>query len=154
MFWRHGSPAPSRTLPPKNVPLPNHVRYIDVRLIKLILQHLIKIVFVVAANSIAYGQTIGHGTYFIADVFPDYAVVAIDSRLVRSSAFGFRDVNDSFCKIHLLSKDAVFFATGSVTANDIKGNFLFDARKVAQAAFDDEGGVKSFSHVPEICSAK
>ena len=74
-------------------------------------------------------------TYFLAGSSAEYAVVAIDSRMLLGQT-----VNDRYCKIRPLSNNAFFFARGSTSAFDEeeKRN-VFDARDVAQSVFDKFG---------------
>jgi hypothetical protein len=74
-----------------------------------------------------------HGTYFLAGINRDYAVVAIDSRESRGDGI----VIDRYCKIRILSDHVIFFATGTTSAINAKtGSIIFDARDVAQRAFE------------------
>ncbi len=87
----------------------------------------------VAANVLCPGAA--QATYFLAGFSAEYAVVAIDSRMLLG-----RKVSDRYCKICPLSKNAFFFARGSTSAFDEeeKKN-VFDARDVAQSVFDKLG---------------
>jgi hypothetical protein len=76
------------------------------------------------------------GTYFLAGVTTEYAVVAIDSRESRTGVIS-SATNDSYCKIRPLSNRAIFFATGVTAAWTRTGVTIFDARDVAQRAFEN-----------------
>ena len=81
-----------------------------------------------------------HGTYFLAAISKDYVIVAIDSRESSIGAAG-RITNDRYCKIRPLSSRAIFFATGTTSATGSKTRAtIFDAREIAQQAFDDFTG--------------
>jgi hypothetical protein len=81
-----------------------------------------------------------HGTYFLAAISKDYVIVAIDSRESSIGAAG-RITNDRYCKIRPLSSRAIFFATGTASATGSKTRAtIFDAREIAQQAFDDFTG--------------
>jgi hypothetical protein len=74
-----------------------------------------------------------HGTYFLAGINTDYAVVAIDSRESRGDG----TILDRYCKIRALSDQVIFFATGTTSAVSAKtGSIIFDARDVAQRTFE------------------
>jgi hypothetical protein len=104
-------------------------------LIKFIGKKLVKILFFVTNLSGAHAQDFLHGTYFIAEVGIDYAVVAIDSRETRNTMSG-QTVNDRYCKIRLFPKKTLFFSSGTTFAMDSATNALvFDSRDVAQQIF-------------------
>jgi hypothetical protein len=92
----------------------------------------LKFLFVVASFLCPHAA---HATYFLAGFSAEYAVVAIDSRMVLGQT-----ISDRYCKIRPLSKNAFFFARGSTSAFDEeeKKN-VFDARDVAQSVFDKLG---------------
>ncbi len=74
-------------------------------------------------------------TFFVAGFSPDFAVVAIDSRMILG-----RTVSDAYCKIRPLSKNAFFFARGSTSAYDNEDKkSVFDARDIAQNVFAGSG---------------
>src|ERR1700730_11205243 len=67
---------------------------------------------------VAVAQTLNHGTFFIAAIFTDYVIVAIDSRASSDRA----KPNDRHCKIRPLSQTAFFFATGLSYVLDARNN--------------------------------
>ena len=93
-----------------------------------------------AVINVAVAADLMHGTYFLAGISSDYAVIAIDSR--ESHRSGANVVaNDRYCKIRILSRDIIFFATGTTSAISAKtGATIFDARDVAQRTFEDFTG--------------
>ncbi len=100
--------------------------------IKLIAEHLIK--FLVCIASFPHqtlAEDIGHGTYFLAGLSPDYAVVAIDSRELEVGV-----PNDRYCKIRPLSRNAFFFSRGVTSATDNNTHDkIFDARDIAHSVY-------------------
>jgi hypothetical protein len=91
--------------------------------------------FAVTFLPAAHAQVLGHGTYFVAGFFPDFAVVAIDSRELSG-----RLVDDHYCKIRPLSRDAFFFARGATSATNIlTGASVFDARDIARDTYAKPG---------------
>jgi hypothetical protein len=99
-------------------------------------KHVIKLLALTTALQGAVAEELLHGTYFLAGVSNDYAVIAIDSR--ESHPTGVNNAaNDRYCKIRPLSRDVIFFATGTTSGlNTSTGAIIFDARDVAQRAFE------------------
>ena len=90
---------------------------------------------VIIAQGAAAEQLL-HGTFFLAGISRDYAVVSIDSRESYTGAIS-RTANDHYCKIRTLSDHVIFFATGTTSATSAKtGALIFDARDVAQRTFN------------------
>jgi hypothetical protein len=114
---------------------------------KLVAKYLIKIFFFVTALSCAAtAQVAQHGTYFVAGFSPDYAVVAIDSREMSGGV-----VNDQYCKIQPLSRNAFFFARGVTSAVDNNTHSkIFDARDLAHSIYVQFGvGTVKFAQLAE-----
>ena len=83
----------------------------------------------------ADAQVIQHGTYFVAALNADFAVVAIDSRQSTGVV-----TNDRYCKIVPLSRNAFFFARGITSAIDNTTHAsIFDAREIARQAYREFG---------------
>jgi hypothetical protein len=99
-------------------------------------KHVVKLLALTAALHVAVAEELLYGTYFLAGVSNDYAVVAIDSRESHRNGVNLT-TNDRYCKIRVLSRDAIFFATGTTSAlNASTGATIFDARDVAQHQFE------------------
>jgi hypothetical protein len=87
-----------------------------------------------------------HATYFVAGFSAEYAVVAIDSRMLLDQT-----VSDHYCKIRPLSKNAFFFARGSTSAfDDEEKKNVFDARDIAQGVFTRLGSDASTAELAQV----
>jgi hypothetical protein len=92
-----------------------------------IFRHAIKLVIL----TLCFYPASSRGTFFVAGISHEYAVVAIDSRELRG-----RSINNEYCKIQPLSRNAFFFGRGSTSAIDtISGVEIFDARTIARRIY-------------------
>jgi hypothetical protein len=99
-------------------------------------KHFVKLLVLTAALHGAAAEEFLHGTYFLAGISSEYAVVAIDSRESFPASVDI-PANDRYCKIRALSHDVIFFASGTTSGlNASTGSIVFDARDVAQHAFE------------------
>jgi hypothetical protein len=72
-----------------------------------------------------------HGTYFAFIDLPDYAAVAIDSRVTSGG-----DFRDDVCKLFPLSERAIFFSAGIYDGRDREGSVTFSPHAAAREVFD------------------
>jgi hypothetical protein len=101
----------------------------------VLVKYVITFFFLTTLHAGAAAQLL-HGTYFLAGITTEFAVVAIDS---RESVAGVDNgtVSDRYCKIRTLSDRVVFFATGKTVATSARsGAIIFDAREIAQRSFE------------------
>jgi hypothetical protein len=71
-----------------------------------------------------------HGTYFALIYFPDYAAVAIDSRVTSDGNY-----SDQMCKLFPLSERVVFFSAGVYDGKNPAGTIIFSPHATAGEVF-------------------
>ena len=94
---------------------------------------------------------IQYGTFFVAAFFKDYAVVAVDRRELSGE-----HIDDRYCKIRPLWRNAFFLARGATSATDkATGAKIFDARNVAHSLYVQSGvGTTKFDELAEAWALK
>jgi len=71
-----------------------------------------------------------NGTYFAFIYLPDYAAVAIDSRVISGG-----NVSDDMCKLFPLSERVIFFSSGVYAGKNSEGTVIFSPHVTAGEVF-------------------
>jgi hypothetical protein len=112
--------------------MPNHVT-VDRNNKFIATQYFLKIIGIIAVLlwpglATAY---VRHGTYFAFIYLPDYAAVAIDSRVISGG-----NPRDDTCKLFPLSERVIFFSAGVYDGRNPEGNVIFSPHATAKEIFD------------------
>jgi hypothetical protein len=99
--------------------------------------------------AVAQDVSVSHGTFFLFGISTDFAVVAIDSRGTIETKTRNR-IDDRFCKIRPLSRNAFFFFAGvGMLFRGGTGNVTFDTRDVAKDVYANSGNSRDFGGMAE-----
>src|ERR1700694_5953004 len=107
------------------------------------------LLFAAMFSRAADAQDVSHGTFFLFGISTDFAVVAIDSRGTIETRSRNR-IDDRFCKIRPLSRNAFFFFAGvGMLFRGGTGNVTFDTRDVAKDVYAGSGNSRDFGGLAE-----
>ena len=111
----------------------------------IVAQYLLKLIGINAVLLWAGMATadVRHGTYFAFISLPDYAAVAIDSRVTSGDNF-----RDDMCKLFPLSERVIFFSAGVYDGRNPEGTIIFSPHATAGEVFDLSTG-HSMSDIAE-----
>jgi hypothetical protein len=112
--------------------MPNH-HTVDRNGHRIVLQYLLKLIGINAVLLWAGMATadVRHGTYFASIYLPDYAAVAIDSRVTVDGNF-----RDDMCKLFPLSEHVIFFSAGIFEGVNSEGTIILSPHATAREVFE------------------